>query len=359
MSFISSIKNNPRRSLQVLAALVLVAFSALALWFFTRLVSTPQEPVIETAALSPYPAACGNCGSLCQQDLFDRAADKPDSLIACSLLHEGLGLAVLRGPANPQLWLVGDSMLVRADATAYGKDGVRLADYVLQHARQNWPWLWDVPQTAQAGAVQPRPAPPSPPPPQDIQAVTPPSPWVAFTTDQAHTQYFAGKVGDFRESSADQFDRFMEWLDLSWPAPAPWTRMAWIDPHCPHCKRLVDSESIEHFAPRIIMDAADNGFEKAQAAAGWLMQGTPDMDRFMRLEPADPDLTARAQASQDVFDQLFWQLRQDWGVVVPIQALRGDGWIVFWVGAEEPPALFAALSPPTVQDQAAVEDAAL
>ena len=56
------------------------------------------------------------------------------------------------------------------------------------------------------------------------------------------------------------------------------------------------------------------------------------------MEPADEALNEQATAAQQQLDVLFYQLRNDWDLIVPVQLRRGEGWLVIWLGAAPAPA---------------------
>lgn len=337
-----------------------VGAAALAISLFALLNAPAPEGIAANEsppAAAPYvppPAACGNCGALCREAAFDRVADKPDSLIACARLRtgSGVGVAVLRSAQIPQLWVVTEDVLIRADHPVFDQAGRDLRSAVLQDSTERWPWLWDRLALPPGGGAAPPAAAagPSPAAPAELPAAAgPPSLWMALATAEAMRGPLAGLTGDFREFAPDEFNAFVEWIEISWPGPE-WRRMAWIDPQCPHCKDLVERGVIDHYAPRVIMRPRE---AEARAAAGWLLADPPQLNRFLAFEPADEDLSRQALEHQRVLDQLLWELRRDWGVVVPVQALRGDGWIVFWWGAEEPPQAFTDRLPPAVAENGA------
>ena len=312
--------------------------------------TTPLAAESEQAVLFPeptrYPPACGDCGTLCRLDAFDRASDKPDSLISCALLRNQLGLVVLRSHTTPQLWLVTPEVLIRADYPIFDADGLDLRPDVIQDTRRRWPWLWDrvgQPQTTPAPAIPSvggaMPSAPQAAAPEPLVG-TPPTRWMAMATPGARAGALAGIEGDFRDFAQEDFAVIMEWIDSAWPGPDGWQRMAWIDPQCPHCKDLIDSGALDHFAPRIIMDPRAS---EAQAASGWLLADPPDIKRFLAFEPADEALSATAFQSQALLDELLYGLRPDWGFIVPVQMLRGDGWLLWWPGKADPPESFASL----------------
>ena len=314
--------------------------------------TTPLTTEFEPAALFSEPAkylpACGDCGFLCRLDAFDRASDKPDSLVSCALLRNQLGMVVLRSHTTPQLWLVTPEVLIRADYPIFDVNGLDLRPDVIQDTRRRWPWLWDRVDQPQATAASAAPfvggALPSAPQaaafaPEPLTD-TPPTRWMAMATPEARVGTLAGIEGDFKDFAQKDFAVITEWIESAWPGPDGWRRMAWIDPQCPHCKDLIASGALEHFAPRIIMDPRA---AEAQAASGWLLADPPDMERFLAFEPADEALSATAFQSQALLDELLYGLRPDWGFIVPVQMMRGDGWLLWWPGKADPPEPFASL----------------
>ena len=162
-------------------------------------------------------------------------------------------------------------------------------------------WLTSVPTKATVTAApgvspQPWPSPEGADPAATFPVLArTPSHWIALATPAALVGPLAGIRGDLREFAPADLDRFAEWLGSFWPANSGWRRMAWIDPQCPHCKQLVESGDVDRFAPRVIMQLR---LAEARAAAGWLLADSPQIDRYLNFEPADPRLSQAAAERQ-------------------------------------------------------------
>lgn len=324
--------------------------------------SANRLPVFERPA-----EHCGDCGALCRAEAFDQILKVPNSVIDCALIDDGVALVMVRTAAGADLWVSSGGVIAPGSRALYDGLGRDWRPIFSLEAQQRWPWFFDgipqpdfdapqqslpLPQGVPQGAPAPLPV-PAPDaytlPPEMTGAIRPQPPaapapalsrWVLIATPESIDSEFAADVAtqaDLRRASEEELESVLVWIDTIWGPPEDWTRMAWIDPQCPQCRRLHEENvPIDHFAPRIILPDRS---EDAWRASGWLMADPPDLARFLAFEKAPEDLSMQAAEAQQDLELRLRMLRPDWSEYpsVPLQAMRGEGWLLFWRGANDPP----------------------
>ena len=331
---------------------IIAGLALLVALLIGRLYTAPSSSISAFQSLSPVATSCGDCGALCRPAAFDRAAKKPDALIQCarSKLNPDLGLALLKSDAGTRIWIVGDAFMAPAEAEVLDAQGHNILLTVVQEGRLHWPWFFDAAEPSNAAAPPPV-QPQALPSPESTTSFAPldegsaGSPWVLFATEDALADSFTGQadLGDVRPITEPELNSVLGWIDELWPAENAWRHMAWVDPQCSFCRRLHEEGRVEHWAPRVVLNSQDPvRLRQATDAAGWLMAEPQDTERFLAMEPAPQELNAKAAAAQQQLDEMLYQLRGDWDLIVPVQLMRGNGWAVIWLGAGPAPEFIPA-----------------
>ena len=346
------------KSIKKKQLIVVIAALALTVALLIGRISSQSNSSISTlSSAGAIATSCGDCGALCRPAAFDRAAKRPDALIQCvrSRLNHDLGLALLKSDTGTRIWLVGDAFMAPAESEILDAQGHNVLLTVVQEGRLHWPWFFDAAEQPDA-AVPPVSAPPvqpqASPSPEGTTSLAPlddenaDSPWVLFATEEALAGTFTGRgdLGDVRPVTEPELNSVLGWIDELWPAESAWRHMAWVDPQCGFCRRLHEEGRVEHWAPRVVLNSLQDPEQHRQAvgAAGWLMGETQDAGRFLAMEPAPEELNVKAAAAQQQFDQMLYQLRSDWDLIVPVQLMHGNGWAVIWIGAGPAPGFIPA-----------------